>query len=226
MRRLLDASEAALRWAASNAEMEVIVVRLASGGLVKNPGRAQQGLWRRFVARRVSKQPRLELVGAKQPFHARLFVHQECANQVPVSCFVEVVELAMHRTEAETIETHPAVVRHGEPTPTARKEDQVRISSGAMAAVTSVRPTARSRKVPDAQWIAPGKGLLHGSCSPLDRADEGWRPIPARLSRSQPPKPLSSVSERSRRTQVSRIERAHRDRLLGQNGLGDAGRDR
>jgi hypothetical protein len=89
MRCLLLATEASFGAAAPDSQVEVVVVGISVRWFMQNPGRAHDCLRRTLVARRVSKEASLDLVGAEQPFHTGAVIHDERSHEVPVSRLVE-----------------------------------------------------------------------------------------------------------------------------------------
>jgi len=67
----------------------MIVVHVTTRRLMENPRGAQHRLWRALVARGVPEEACLELVRAEEPLHARLVIHDQGANEVPVAHFIE-----------------------------------------------------------------------------------------------------------------------------------------
>jgi hypothetical protein len=143
MRSLLLAAETPLRGAATDPKVKVIIVRVTPRGLVKHPSRAQYGFRRAFLTGRVAQKTRLEIVRTEEPFHPRLVVHDERADEVPVARFIERMDTAGHSGETEGIEAHPSGVARGETTRIAREEQQVRVASGPMTSVARMRATPR-----------------------------------------------------------------------------------
>jgi hypothetical protein len=122
---LLAAAKTSLAPPAPDAQVEVIVVPVATRRLMQNPRRSQHRSWRAFVAGRVPEEARLELVRAEEPLHTRLLVHDQSANDVPIACFVEAEDAVAQRREAETIKAGPAVALHSQAAGVSGKEQQI-----------------------------------------------------------------------------------------------------
>jgi hypothetical protein len=93
--------------------VEVVVVRVTAGRLVKDPGGSNHRFGRALVAGRVPQEASLELVGAKEPLHPRSIVHNQGTHEVPVPRFVEAEDPVAHGREAEPIEAQPTVTMGG-----------------------------------------------------------------------------------------------------------------
>jgi len=100
-----------------------------------NPCGSQHRLWRAFVARCVPEEARLELIRAEDPFHARLVIRDEGANEVPIARFVEAEDAVAQRREAEAIEAEPAVAVRGQAAGVSRKEQQICVAPSAVGAM-------------------------------------------------------------------------------------------
>jgi hypothetical protein len=135
VRGLLATAKASLARPAPDTQVKVIVVRVSTRRLMKNPRGSQHRLWRAFVARCVPEEARLELIRAEDPFHARLVIGEEGANQVPIARFVEAEDAVAQRREAEAIEAEPAVAVRGQAAGVSRKEQQVCVAPRAVGAM-------------------------------------------------------------------------------------------
>jgi len=132
---LLSAPEASFVRPTADTQVEVVVVRIAARRLVQNPGRSKHCLWRPFVARCVPQKARLELVGAEEPLHARLLVHDQGAHEVPVACFVETEDAVAQHRQAEAVELQPTVAMGGHASGVPHVEQQVGVAPRAVSAV-------------------------------------------------------------------------------------------
>ena len=199
---------------------------IAVCGLVKHPGRAQHRARVGLVARRVAKQSRLELVGAEEPFHARIGVHQEGAHEVPVARLVEDEDPPSERGEAETIETHPTLVAGGQPSGVSGEEQEIRIAARLVAPVAWMRAAAGAGEIGDAERVAARKRRSDLARHPFDRADQRGGSVAGALPRPKAAIAVALVGERDRFEEVSAVGRSHRDRLTCREGLGHARADR
>ena len=209
MRRFLRAPETLLSAATTDAKVEVIVVRVAAGRLMKNPSRAEHRFGRWLVARSVSEEAGLELVRAEEPFHARLVVHHQRAHEVPIARVIERKHAARHRGQAEAIEASPAGVECGDPPCVPDEEQQIRVASGSMATVPRVSAATLSRQVADAKWIPAGERERDCAGCVLDRRNQRGGPVAGALPRSQAPVALPSLGQRNRVPEVAAIGGPH-----------------
>jgi len=116
VRGLLATAEASLARPAPDTQVKVIVVRVST-------------------PRCVPEEARLELIRAEDPFHARLVIRDEGANEVPIARFVEAEDAVAQRREAEAIEAEPAVAVRGQAAGVSRKEQQICVAPSAVGAM-------------------------------------------------------------------------------------------
>jgi hypothetical protein len=115
--------------------MEVVVMRIPACRLVKNPGGSNHRFGRALVASRVPQEASLEVVGAEEPLHARLIVHDKGTYEMPVPRFVETEDPITQSGEAEAIEAQPAVTVDGQAACVPGEKQQIGIAPGAMGAM-------------------------------------------------------------------------------------------
>jgi hypothetical protein len=145
VRRLLTAAEASLGRPAPDTEVEVVVVGFTMRRLMKNPCGPNHRLRRTLVASRIAKEACLELIRAEEPLHARLFVHEQGTDEVPVARFVETENPIAQSREAETIEAEPAITVASEASGVSREEQQICVAPGTVGAMPGMCATARHR---------------------------------------------------------------------------------
>ena len=226
MGRLIPAPEALLCGAAPDAQVKMIVVRVAPRRLVKNPGRSQHGARGALVPGSEPKKTRLELVGAEQPLHPGLVVHHERAHQVPVARFVEAVDPLTLHGEPETIELHPACGARRDPPRITSVEQQVRVAASPVAAMPCVDAAARARQVTDAKRIPARKCECDLAGGTLDGPDERARSVARALPGANTCIPFASIRKRDRLSEVPPVGCPDGDRLPRPDWLGRAGADR
>lgn len=228
MRSLLPAPQLTLRRAATDTQMEMIIMWLAPGWFMENPRRSEHRMSRGFVQGGVSEESCFERVGAEEPLDPRVLVQDQCAHQIPVSGFVEVIDPIRRNTEAQVIELQQARNGGSQTSGVPGEEEKVRIPASPMASMPDVSSTGRIGKVSHAKRIATRKrtrDLMGGS---FDRLDEGLGPVSGRLPRTQPAIAVAPVVQRQGISKIPVIGRPDRDRLSRRSGLGHActeGRD-
>ena len=203
--------------------MEVIAVWIAARRLMKDPGGSKDGLGRALVARGIAQKPDLELVGAEEPFHARLVVHDQGAHEVPIARFVEAEHPAAEHREPEAIEREPAVAIRRQAAGVSREEQEIGIPPGAMSAMPIVRAAMGAREITDPKWVSSWKSVGYFTRRAFDRANERPGPVSRSLFGTEPLIARPTVSECSGIVQVSPIRSADRDRLPSWQRLCHAG---
>ena len=123
----------------------MVVVGFTMRRLMKNPCGPNHRLRRTLVASRIAKEACLELIRAEEPLHARLFVHEQGTDEVPVARFVETENPIAQSREAETIEAEPAITVASEASGISREEQQICVAPGTVGAMPGMCATARHR---------------------------------------------------------------------------------
>jgi len=123
----------------------MIVMHLTAGRLMKNPGSVKHRLRGALVTSCIAKKARLELVGAEEPLHARLLVHDQGAHEVPVARFIEAIDATRKNGKAETIEARPIIAMRRHAVGVSREEQKIGIPPSAMRAMAGMRASARAR---------------------------------------------------------------------------------
>ncbi len=135
MRRFFSTTETLLRYPAAHAQMKVVIVRIGARRLMKNPGGSNDCLRRALIARGIAQKPGLQLVRAEEPFHPGFVVHDETANQVPVSRVVEAEQSLSDDREPKAIEAQPATAKHGQAANISHEKQKVGVPAGTMGAM-------------------------------------------------------------------------------------------
>ena len=125
----------------------MVVVRIASRRLVKNPGGADHGFGGGLVAGRVAQETRLELVGAEEPLHTRVVVHDQGAHEMPVPGLIEAKDSSARgrEAEAEAIEPHPPVPVDGKTACVPGEKQQIGVAPRTVGEMPRVRAAMGGR---------------------------------------------------------------------------------
>ena len=225
MRRLLAAPELAFGSAATDTHVKVVIMGVAPGRLMQNPGRAKDGLRRRLRPGGMAEQSCLEFVRTEEPLHSRMVVHDEAADEVPVASFVEPIDASGRQGETEAIEPHPATVSDRQASAVSGVEQQVDIAAGAMAAMPRMLAPVATREVSDTERVAAGKRGCDGLSGALDRPDQRGSSKARSIGGSEAFVALAPVGKGERGTEVAPIRGSDRDRLARSKWLADAGSD-
>jgi hypothetical protein len=161
--------------------MEVIDMRIAMRGLMKDPRGARDSLRRRLMERGISQEPSLELVGTEQPFHPGVLIHHQAANEVPVARLVEAKNTSVKHRQAEAVELKPSFPVGRQASGIPGKEEEVGITPGPMRTVPGMCAAEWARQISDTERVPPGKSVGHITSRALDRVDQGGGSVSAAL---------------------------------------------
>ncbi len=182
----------------------MVGVRIATRGLVEDPRGAKHSLSRGLVFGRIAKEAGLDVVRAENPLHARVWIHQQSANQRPVARLVEHHEAVCTRRDTEAIERNPALRGLGNTSGIANEVRQVRVAAGAMAAMARMRAPVRTGQIAHHQRVATG--VLDGDDlrRTSNRCEQSRRPK-ACIVDPKSDKALTAVGERLGSMQMATI---------------------